>query len=65
MNLAVDLFNGVDVPKHKVTPTLALTVNNYATYYDFDKAAQKRQIRFADVDGIPVEDKCTKYSEDL
>jgi ABC-type sugar transport system substrate-binding protein len=65
MNLAVDLFNGVDVPKHKVTPTLALTVNNYASYYDFDKAAQKRAINFANVAGIPTEDKCTKYAEDL
>ena len=65
MNLAVDLFNGVDVPEHKVTPTLALTVNNYASYYDFDKDAQKRTINFGGVSSIPTEDKCTKYSEDL
>tara|TARA_B100000029_G_scaffold59229_1_gene53351 strand:+ start:203 stop:1180 length:978 start_codon:yes stop_codon:yes gene_type:complete len=65
MNLAVDLFNGVDVPKHKVTPTLALTIDNYAQYYDFDKEAQKRQIRFPDVASIPLEEKCTKYTDDL
>ena len=60
-----DLFNGVDVPKHKVTPTLALTIDNYAQYYDFDKEAQKRQIRFPDVASIPLEEKCTKYTDDL
>ena len=65
MNLAVDLLNGVEVPEHKVTPTLALTIDNYAKYYDFDKDAQKRSIRFPDVASIPVEAKCTKYSEDL
>ena len=65
MNLAVDLFNGVEVPEHKVTPTLALTIDNYAKYYDFDKEGQKRSIRFADVASIPVEAKCTKYSSDL
>ena len=65
MNLAVDLFNGKDVPYHKVTPSLALTKDNYAKYYDFDKEAQKRTIRFADVASIPLEEKCTKYTEDL
>ena len=65
MNLAVDLFNGVDVPEHKVTPTLALTVHNYANYYSFDKAGQKRQINFANVANIPTETKCTKYASDL
>ena len=65
MNLAVDLFNGVDVPEHKVTPTLALTVHNYAKYYDFDKAGQKRAINFENVANIPTETKCTKYASDL
>jgi hypothetical protein len=65
MNLAVDLFNGVDVPEHKVTPTLALTVHNFAKYYDFDKAGQKRAINFENVAKIPTETKCTKYSSDL
>ena len=65
MNLAVDLFNGVDVPEHKVTPTLALTVHNFAKYYDFDKAGQKRAINFENVANIPTETKCTKYASDL
>ena len=65
MNLAVDLFNGVDVPEHKVTPTLALTVHNYANYYSFDKAGQTRQINFENVANIPTETKCTKYASDL
>ena len=65
INLAVDLFNGVDVPLHQVTPTAALTIDNYSQYYSFDKELQKREINFSAVSQIPLEDKCTKYKEDL
>ncbi len=59
VDMAVRLYNGEDVPKHHVTPTLALTPDTWDEYYTL--RGEVRTINWDAVNAIPTEDKCAKY----
>jgi ribose transport system substrate-binding protein len=59
VNMAVKLFNNETVPKHYVTPTAALTTENWSSFYTL--AGEKRTINWNTVNKVKREDKCAKY----
>ena len=59
INMAVKLFNDETVPEHWVTPTFALTSENWNKYYSL--AGEVRTIKWDAVNKIPREPKCAKY----
>ncbi|MCK5569667.1 MAG: sugar ABC transporter substrate-binding protein [Spirochaetes bacterium] len=59
IEMAVKLYNNEEVPEHFVTPTFALTPENWDKYYSLE--GEKRQINWDNVNKIVLEDKCAKY----
>jgi ribose transport system substrate-binding protein len=59
INMAVKLFNNEKVPEHLVTPTFALTSENWNQYYSL--VGEVRTINWDKVNKIPREPKATKY----
>jgi len=59
INMAVKLFNKETVPAHQVTPTFALTSENWNKYYSL--VGEVRTINWDMVNKIPREPKATKY----
>jgi len=59
INMAVKLFNGEKVPPHWVTPTFALTADNWTRYYSV--SGETRTINWDAVNKIPREGACAKY----
>jgi hypothetical protein len=59
INMAVRLFNNEKVPEHQVTPTFALTSDNWSKYYSL--SGEVRTINWDMVNKIPREPKATKY----
>jgi ribose transport system substrate-binding protein len=59
INMAVRLFNKESVPAHLVTPTFALTSENWNKYYSL--VGEVRTINWDMVNKIPREPKATKY----
>jgi len=59
INMAVKLHRGESVPEHYVTPTFALTTENWNRYYSL--RGDVRSINWDAVNAIPREDKCGKY----
>jgi ribose transport system substrate-binding protein len=59
INMAVKLFNNEKVPEHLVTPTFALTSENWNQYYSL--VGEVRTINWDAVNKIPREPKATKY----
>jgi len=59
VNMAVKLFNNETVPQHYVTPTAALTTENWSSFYTL--AGEKRTINWNTVNKVKREDKCAKY----
>jgi ribose transport system substrate-binding protein len=59
INMAVKLFNKEKVPEHLVTPTFALTSENWNKYYSV--SGEVRTINWDMVNKIPREPRATKY----
>ena len=59
INMAVKLYNGEEVPEHWVTPTFALTSDNWNKYYNLE--GEVRTINWDSVNAIPREGQCGKY----
>jgi len=59
INMAVKLHNGESVPEHYVTPTFALTTENWNKYYSL--SGEVRTINWDAVNAIPREPQCGKY----
>jgi ribose transport system substrate-binding protein len=59
INMAVKLYNGEEVPEHWVTPTFALTPDNWNKYYKLE--GEVRTINWDSVNAIPREGQCGKY----
>jgi ribose transport system substrate-binding protein len=59
INMAVKLYNGEEVPKHYVTPTLALTSDTWDDYYTLK--GDVRSINWDNVNKINREAQCGKY----
>ena len=59
INMAVKLHRGESVAEHYVTPTFALTSENWNQYYSL--RGDVRSINWDAVNAIPREDKCGKY----
>ncbi len=59
INMAVKLYNKEQVPEHYVTPTMALTTENWNKYYTL--SGDVRTINWDSVNAIPRESKCGKY----
>jgi ribose transport system substrate-binding protein len=59
INAAVKLFNKEKLPEHWVTPTFALTADNWTKYYTLK--GEVRTINWDMVNKIPREPRATKY----
>jgi len=59
IDMAVKLYNNEEVPEHYVTPTFALTTDNWKDYYSLE--GEVRSIDWDAVNALPKEDACTKY----
>ena len=65
IRMAIDIALNKAKEKLLQSKTARDSAYNFAKYYDFDKAGQKRAINFENVANIPTETKCTKYASDL
>jgi len=59
IDMAVKLYNNEEVPRHYVTPSYALTTENWNEFYSLE--GEVRTINWHRVNAIPGEDQCTKY----
>jgi hypothetical protein len=57
--MAVKLYNNEEVPRHYVTPTMALTTDTWNDYYELE--GDVRTINWDNVNKIKREDSCAKY----